>query len=175
LTKKQHIIYHVLYKKGKTSMKPLFSSRRAHLSKRGYHVALVAALFAVALVFGAFSFTPAAHAAPSRMSAPAASCNASGAEMIFQVDQTHGNETRHIQLWYSSVTRCAWAAETNGQPNDEIWVFNQDTGNEAIWFLTGNSGLTAKIDDAGTQSQACMIPHYINGTYTGPAICTGFF
>jgi len=44
-------------------MKQLFSSHMARLPKRGYRVALVAALFAVALIFSAFSFAPAAHAA----------------------------------------------------------------------------------------------------------------
>lgn len=44
-------------------MKQHFSSHMARLPKRGYRVALVAALFAVALIFGAFSFAPAAHAA----------------------------------------------------------------------------------------------------------------
>jgi hypothetical protein len=165
----------VLYKKGKTSMNTLFSSRLAHLPKRGYRAALVAALFAVALVFGAFSFTPAAHAATTRTFAPAASCNASGAEMIYQENQTHGNETRHIQLWYSTGTRCVWAAETNGQPGDYIYVYNENTGDFRDWTLTGNSGLTEKIPDAGTQSQACMIPQYINGVYTGGPICTPFF
>ncbi len=46
-------------------MKQPCSSQRAHLSKRGYRVALGAGLLALVLVFSAFSFAPSAYAAVS--------------------------------------------------------------------------------------------------------------
>lgn len=51
-------------------MKLLFSSEVARLSKQGYRIVLVAALFVVALVFGTISFPSAAHAASATPNSP---------------------------------------------------------------------------------------------------------
>jgi hypothetical protein len=129
----------------------------------------------LASLLAILSFTPAHAATIPRTLVPNVSCNFSGAELIYQANQTHGNETRHIQLWYSSSSRCVWAAETNGQPGDIIWVYNENTGNEAVTSLGGSSGDTAEINDAGTKSQACMEPWYVSNGYYGPVTCTSFF
>lgn len=147
------------------------TSRRAKLA---FFSSMVLCSMVLASLLALLAFTPASAATTPRTVVPAASCNFSGAEQIFQSDQTHGNETRHVQLWYSPVSQCVWAVETNGQPGDEVWVFNKNTGAEALTILGGHSGVTTEINDAGTQSHACMLPLYSDGT-NGPKTCTPYF
>jgi len=159
----------------KRNMKQPFFSHLTRLPNSGYRAGLLVGLLVILLGVGLFTFTSTAHpayaATTSRASVFNASCTFSGAELIYQRDQTHGSETRHIQLWYSTGSRCVWAAETNGQSGDIIWVFNRNTGAEAITQLGGHSGDTAEIDDAGTQSHACMLPVYSGA----PVTCTPYF
>jgi hypothetical protein len=103
-----------------------------------------------------------------------ASCNYGGAELIYQRNQTHGNETRHVQLWYSTSSRCVWGEETNGQFGDNLWVWNENTNALSSIYLDGSTGATGEINDSGTQSHACMQPLYSDGTI-GPKTCTPYF
>ncbi|HET8841478.1 MAG TPA: hypothetical protein VFN35_08425 [Ktedonobacteraceae bacterium] len=139
-----------------------------------FFCSMVLCSMVLASLLALLAFTPAFAATTPRTVVPNVSCNFSGAQMISQSNQTHGNETRHVQLWYSPASRCVWAAETNGQPGDQVWVFNRDTGAERLTVLGGHSGDTAEINDAGTQSHACMLPLYSNGT-NGPTTCTPYF
>jgi hypothetical protein len=122
----------------------------------------------------------ASSAAVSRVvSGPDISCNFSGAEKIYDVTQTHGNEVRHIQLWYSTSSRCVWAEETNGQPSDIVWVWNIITHATSSVTSNGHSAATGEISDdrsqnPGSESHACMTPKYSDGSY-GPKTCTPYF
>jgi hypothetical protein len=134
---------------------------------------------ALASLFAVLAFTPAhAAATTSRAVVPnvaSVACTKTDGEIIYTANQTHGSEVRQIQLWYSPSSRCVWAREINGQVDDYILVDNIDTGDFEYLYLSGSSGQTAPINDAGTQSEACMLPYYVNGTYTGGYICTSPF
>jgi hypothetical protein len=67
------------YKKGNCHMNKWFPSRMTRWSKREYRAALGAALLAVTVVFGAFSFAPSAHAASL---IPASSSGVQQAEQV---------------------------------------------------------------------------------------------
>ena len=139
-------------------------------SRMTRHILFCSIVLASLLAF--LALTPAYAATTPRVTAPTTSCNFSGAELIYQRSQTHGNETRNIQLWYSPVSRCVWAVETNGQPGDIAWVYNKNTGAEASTeIVSGHTGVTPEIDDAGTQSHACMLPVYSGA----PVTCTPYF
>ena len=137
-------------------------------------VALFAAASAIGLApIGAIA---PAHASTtvSRTPSADASCNFSGAEEIYDVTQTHGGEVRHIQLWYSTSSRCVWAEETNGQPGDIVWVWNIITNAQSSVTSNGHSAATGEISDNGSESHACMSPKYSDGSY-GPKTCTPYF
>lgn len=107
---------------------------------------------------------------------PLVSCSYANGERVRQASWTNGNETRIVYLWYSTSTQCVWAVEVNGQPGDEVWVYNENTGAEAKAYIQSgqNSATTGEINDAGTLSHACMLPHLASGG-TGPKTCTGYF
>lgn len=115
-----------------------------------------------------------AYAASTTIAGPDTSCNFSGAEEIYQANETHGNEVRHIQLWYSMNSRCVWAEETNGQPGDIVWVWNIITHATSSVTSNSHSAATGEINDKRSESHACMTPKYSNGSY-GPKKCTGYF
>lgn len=102
-------------------------------------------------------------------------CNYTKAQKIYDVSQTHGGEIRHIQLWYSAGSRCVWAVETNGQPNDTVWVWNVDTNAQSSVTSTGHTTTTNEIHDHGTHSHACMWPHYTDGTIAPHKTCTPYY
>ncbi len=88
-------------------MDKLFSPRLALLPKHGHRVILVAVLFAVALVLGAFSFAPAAHAAvytvPASQLAPA---DCSPFYMSWNYTETDGQKCiGNGQVWISAWVR----------------------------------------------------------------------
>src|SRR5579875_2567658 len=89
----------------KWSMKQSLFSHLTRLPNKGFHAGLLVGLVAIVLGVGLITFTPTAHSAYAattpRAMAPNVSCNYLGAELIYQRSQTHGNETRYIQLWYS--------------------------------------------------------------------------
>ena len=115
----------------------------------------------------------AGHAVTAR---PLVSCSYAHGERVRQASWTNGNETRFIYLWYSTSTACAWAVEANGQPGDEVWVYNENTGSEAKTYIQSgqHSATTGEISDSGTMSYACMIPLLANGS-NGPKTCTGYY
>ena len=94
----------------------------------------------------------------------------------YNVSWTNGNETRHIELWYSTSSACVWGYEYNGQPGDIVWVYNDVTGvTNSITIPSGHhTGTTGLIGDSGTESHACMSPHLSNGSY-GPKTCTYYY
>jgi hypothetical protein len=107
---------------------------------------------------------------------PAVSCSYATGERVAQASWTNGNETRIVYLWYSQNTQCVWAVEANGEPGDEVWVYNMNSGAEAKTYIQSGqqSATTGEISDNGTKSHACILPHLANGT-TGPKTCTGYF
>lgn len=116
--------------------------------------------------------------APSHM-VPAnalVSCSYANGERVRQASWTNGNETRTVYLWYSTSTQCVWGVEVQGQPGDEVWVYNRNSGAIARAYIQSgqHSATTGEINDAGTQSHACMVPHLANGS-TGPKTCTSYF
>jgi Protein of unknown function (DUF2690) len=115
------------------------------------------------------------HAATSRMIllTPQLTCSYARASRVRSASWVNGNETRIVYLWYSNSTACAWAVEVNGQPGDEVWVYNVNTGAEAKAYIASgqHSATTGEVGDSGTKSKACMLPHLANGT-TGPKTCT---
>ena len=146
-------------------MKQPLISHLTRLPNRGYRAGLLVGLLAIVLGVGLFAFAVPAH------TVHAVSCNYSDGERIYEASQTHGNETRHVYLWYSRSTRCVWGVETNGQHGDHLWVWNRDTGAMRDTYLSGHSGSTGEISDDGTQSHACVTPLYSDGSH-GPKFCT---
>jgi hypothetical protein len=153
---------------------PQKEGKNMSLSKR--FLLLGSILFTTTFLLALSAITPANAATTARTTAliNTASCNFTGATKIYDKPLQHGNETRHIQLWYSQGSRCVWAEETNGQPGDIVWVWNLDTHAQSSVTSNGHTAATGEINDAGTQSHACMVPLYSNGTY-GPKTCTGYY
>ena len=122
---------------------------------------------------GVHTAVAAGHAVTAR---PLVSCSYAHGERVRQASWTNGNETRFIYLWYSTSTACAWAVEANGQPGDEVWVYNENTGSEAKTYIQSgqHSATTGEISDSGTMSHACMIPQLANGS-NGPKTCTDYY
>ncbi len=80
--------------------------------------------------------------------------------------------TSYIELWYSPTCRYVWAVEGgSGFTGDHIWVYNEDTGATQNAYYPTTS--TAAIDDAGTESHACLQNDDTNGNQ--PKTCTGYF
>lgn len=104
---------------------------------------------------------------------PALTCSYANGKRVRSASWVNGNETRIVYLWYSQSTACVWAVEVNGQPGDEVWVYNKDTTAKATTYIVSgqSSATTGEIGDSGTKSRACMIPHLANGS-TGPKTCT---
>ena len=78
----------------------------------------------------------------------------------------------YIDLWYSPTCRYVWAVEGGtGFSSDQFWVYNEDTG--ATENASYPTTATAAIDDAGTESHACIE----NGgaMETLNKTCTGYF
>jgi hypothetical protein len=107
---------------------------------------------------------------------PAVACSYANGMRVRSASWTNGNETRTVYLWYSTSTACVWAVEVHGQPGDKVWVYNKNTGAEAVAYISSGqtSATTGEIDDSGTLSHACMLPHLANGT-TGPKTCTTYY
>lgn len=107
---------------------------------------------------------------------PAVACSYASGVRERSASWKNGNETRTVYLWYSTTTQCVWAVEVNGQPGDEVYAYNRNTGSQATAYIASgqSSATTGEINDMGTQSHACMIPHLSNGS-TGPKTCTGYF
>jgi hypothetical protein len=107
---------------------------------------------------------------------PAVACSYADGVRVRSASWTNGNETRTVYLWYSTSTACVWAVEVHGQPGDEVWVYNKNTGAEAVAYIASgqSSATTGEISDSGTLSHACMLPHLSNGT-TGPKTCTTYY
>ena len=107
---------------------------------------------------------------------PLVSCSYARGNRVYQASWTNGNETRIVYLWYSTSTACVWAVEVNGQPGDEVWVYNENTGAEAKAYIQSgqHSATTGEIGDQNTKSHACMIPQLANGS-NGPKTCTGYY
>jgi hypothetical protein len=125
----------------------------------------------------AATVAPAAPAAAGRAGIPAVPCSYANGQRVRSKSWVNGNETRIVYLWYSNSTACAWGVEVQGQPGDEVWVYNKDTGAIARAYIASgqHSATTGEIyDGGGTQSHACMLPHLANGG-TGPKTCTGYY
>jgi Protein of unknown function (DUF2690) len=104
---------------------------------------------------------------------PSLTCSYANGSRVRSASWTNGNETRIVYLWYSNSTACVWAVEVNGQPGDEVWVYNVNSGAEAKAYIASgqSSATTGEVGDSNTKSHACMLPHLANGT-TGPKTCT---
>jgi hypothetical protein len=133
--------------------------------------AFIAGITAIGLIAAGGGVS--AHAASNAAGRPDTRCNFSGARKIYDRPLKHGNEIRHIQLWYST-SRCVWAVETNGQPGDIVWVWNYNTHEQSSVTSNGHSAATGEINDARSKSHACMSPKYSNGSY-GPKTCTRYY
>lgn len=154
-------------KEHEIAMKPIFGNRT---------VAITAATLAI---FGALGVGIPAAAA----TAPAATCATN--PKLNGVDELNANALRSdqvrrestIELWYSPTCRTTWAVEEDGLVGDGLWVFNENTGAQRSAMVTtdGARTVTAAIDDAGTQSHACMSN---NASTFPPAMaktCTPYF
>jgi Protein of unknown function (DUF2690) len=125
----------------------------------------------------AASAAPAASAAAAHQGVTAISCSYANGQRVRSRSWINGNETRIVYLWYSNSTACAWAVEVNGQPGDEVWVYNENTGAIARAYIQSgqHSATTGEIYDGnGTKSHACMLPLLANGSH-GPRTCTGYY
>jgi len=149
------------------------------LAKRTALLATVAGLVSFAALLPA----SAASAAPRPTARVAASCSSNekqNGEEIYSVEKIRVYEGKnpipedtYIELWYSPTCRYVWAVEGGfATTDDHIWVYNEDTkqGEDAYYPSTS----TAAIDDAGTESHACIenpdaLPNNI------PKTCTGYF
>ena len=149
-------------------MKQPLLSHLTRLPNKRYRAGLLVGLLAIVLGVGLFAFAVPAH------TAHAVSCNYSDGVRIKEASQTHGNETRHVYLWYSNSTACVWGVETNGQPGDHLYVWNKNTGALKGTYLSGHSGSTGEIGDNGSKSHACVTPLYSDGSY-GKKFCTGYY
>jgi hypothetical protein len=129
----------------------------------------------LAVAIAAVSVTVALGAAPASAASATvvrpAACDYNNAITLAQASQTHGNETRIIQLRYSTSSKCVWARELNGQVGDYMWVWNENTGAQASAYInSGNNNYTGAINDNGTKSHACMVPVYDKSI----KVCTTF-
>lgn len=108
--------------------------------------------------------------------APAVACSYANGQRVRSASWTNGNETRIVYLWYSTSTACVWAVEVNGQPGDEVRVYNKDTGAQQLAYIQPgqHSATTGEIGDSGTQSHACMRPLLADGS-KGPLTCTTYY
>ena len=140
-------------------------------------VGALAAVLAAGTAFAAPS-TP-AHSAHS--AAPQVTCSSNpkqNGEVVASNSYIRGTSlhnlfTTTIQLWYSPTCRTVWAKEVNGIGDDYFWVFNKDTNVESKAFNPATT--TAAIDDANTQSHACMENDGIENNETMPKTCTSYF
>jgi hypothetical protein len=120
----------------------------------------------LALVAGAIASTsPAALASTAKPSTAATLCKTNGEEVL---------SSGPIQLWYSPTCRTTWAVSST-PIGASIWVYNENTGATASNVIPSPAQrtVTAAIDDAGTQSQACE--QYIVLHNHLIKFCTGFF
>ena len=103
-------------------MKQSFSLRVARLPKSGYCVALVAALFGVALLFSAFSFAPSAHAAVLE-STTSASVNALTNQNLSQLASK--DPKVHVETLTLPATSCS--ALQKAQPGASCQALSYST------------------------------------------------
>jgi len=118
------------------------------------------------MVAGAIASTsPAALASPAKPNVAASLCKTNGEEVL---------SNGPIQLWYSPTCRTAWAVSST-PIGAGISVYNKDTGATAGAVIPSPAQrtVTAAVDDAGTQSQACE--QYIVLHNQLVRFCTGFF
>jgi hypothetical protein len=124
----------------------------------------------LALVAGAIASTsPAALASTAKPNAAAALCKTDGEEVLGS-----GGD----QLWYSPTCRTAWAVSVDGIIGSTLYVYNEDTGAEESTTITSESRtVTAAVNDAGTESQACEagVITPVGGNPHPYKYCTGFF
>lgn len=127
-----------------------FSSRPAHLPKRGARVILTMALLAVVMVLGALSFAPAAHAASRAQTSSAVAlpaiidrCQEGFACFYPDTGWNGGHPTRE---WFSYGTYkiSGWLGNHR--------VFNNQTGGAVFWLCTDAFGNTCPIRLAEDQS-----------------------
>jgi hypothetical protein len=134
---------------------------RTHLRQAFVLAAVTTSLLAIVSAGPASAATtPSAGAVPAE-SGNAPGCDESVATSIATATLKHGGETRVITLRYNANDRCVWAKETDGQVDDVLWVYNEDTGAERRTAIdTGTDNHTTAISDANTLSHACMAPIY---------------
>jgi hypothetical protein len=140
----------------------------------------VPALLAVALPASA-SVT---HASASVIHQQAASC---GWETIYSASDPQGGT---VELQYDTCDRYV-RAYAYGLPDNfgchinlgchgwesNVWVYNENTGQSSGGVIDQTSYTTGAINDAGTQSHACLEDGYYNGSswsWYGKN-CTGYF
>jgi ABC-type enterobactin transport system permease subunit len=114
-------------------------------------------LGALALAAGAVASTgPVALASTATPGAATALCKTDGARVEGPADG--------VSLWYSATCRTAWAVATDSPEGLYFWVYNIDTGAQETATVAVNEQrtVTAAVDDAGTQSEACYLA--ITGT-----------
>lgn len=142
-------------------------------------------VLAVLLTAGTALAAPLASARPASSAAPQVSCSTNpkqNAEIVASATYTRfpsaqSSLTSTIDLKYSPTCRTSWAQEVNGYDagttGDSFWVHNKNTGAEksATWPATD----TGAIDDANTQSRACMVNDGIVDNETMPTTCTAYF
>src|ERR1700752_5209490 len=123
----------------------------------------------VALAAAAIASTgPAAMASTAKPNVDATLCKTNG-EAIYN--------DGGLQLWYSPSCRTAWAVIQNGIIGATLYVYNKNAGAEESTTINSEDRIvTAAVDDANTQSQACE--YYVSTTSTNPHvtnICTAFY
>ncbi len=110
--------------------------------------------------------------APRAISPNNTPCNEIGASEIFDTSFPNGDGTNGtVELWESSNSRCVWGQAVNGRSGDTLWVWNANTNAQSSVTLNTGSGSTGEIHDDGTQSHACVAPHYPGAP---SKVCTPF-
>lgn len=122
----------------------------------------------LALTAGAIASTgPVALASTAKPSAAAAVCKTDGSRVEGPADG--------VSLWYSGSCRTAWAVATDEPNGFGFYVLNIKSGakESATVAVTNQRTVTAAVNDAGTQSEACYTEVVLHNQII--TICTAAF
>ncbi|MEU7020041.1 DUF2690 domain-containing protein [Streptomyces sp. NPDC046203] len=131
------------------------------------------AVSAMALLLGVAGGTAQAAQTTTTGTTGTLACSTSSAT----TPRTATVDTIHIELRYSTSSRCAWGRITNADPGDQVWVDRSSNGGSSwsgpLGLTTvqyGTDTYTPAYSDAGYVMRACAW----NDT-TGHIKCTGWY
>lgn len=165
------ILFLMFFKKGNVNVNKLFSSHLAHLPKRGPQVILVAAL-CMAVLGGAFSFAPSAHAATlagsstghaiTHAASKSAPLTSSGSHTVVPFINrvsdaacTGASGTQFFKLWNGTTSAGGLCFANNGQVS--VNIFN-------VSAITSGNNKGFVVDHNGDQFSLCQfqeLDHFI--------------